>query len=57
MAYNDLALAQQLGAQLLGQEWLNLWERSGARMPGFLPSDEVEQFEYKIRNHSQFSMK
>ena len=57
MAYNDLALAQQLGAQLLGQEFLSLWERSGARIPGSLPAGEVEEFEYKIRNHSQFSMK
>lgn len=55
LAFNDLALTQQLRIQLLGQEWLNLWERSGARMPGSLPADEVEQFEYKIRNHSQFS--
>ncbi|MES2526717.1 MAG: MnmC family methyltransferase [Bdellovibrionota bacterium] len=57
MAYNDLALTQQLEAKLLGPEWLNLWERSGARMPGSLPPDEVEQFEYKIRNHTQFSVK
>ena len=55
MAYNDLALARQLGAQLLGQEWLNLWERSGARMPTSLPNDGVEEFENKIRNHYQFS--
>lgn len=56
MVYNDLELAQKLGAQLLGLEFLALWERSGARMPGSLPADEVEQFEHKIRNHFQFSM-
>ena len=55
MAYNDLALAHQLGAQLLGKEFLSLWERSGARFPGSLPANEVEQFENKIRNHFQFS--
>lgn len=55
MAYNDLALAHQLGAKLLGSEWLSHWERSGARMPGTLPKNEFKDFEFKIRNHSQFS--
>lgn len=45
VAYNDLELARKMQTQLLGQEWLKRWERSGAK---------DLKLEHLIRNHPQF---
>lgn len=54
VAYNDPALAQKLGASLLGQEWLNRWEKSDAKVARTLSKSDEKEFEEKIRKHPQF---
>jgi queuine tRNA-ribosyltransferase len=39
---------------LLGQEWLERWERSEARYPGGLSPEDRESFSVAIRSHPQF---
>jgi queuine tRNA-ribosyltransferase len=54
VAFNDSTLAHKLETTLLGDEWLNRWEKSDAKIPrGLSKSDELE-FEEKIRKHRQF---
>lgn len=39
---------------LLGQDWLTKWERSGAKFPAQLSSQEQEAFSRRIVGHPQF---
>jgi len=43
-----------LSPQLLGQEWLTRWRRSGAKFPATLSNEEKPHFEKLIENHQQF---
>jgi queuine tRNA-ribosyltransferase len=56
VAYNDPSLAQKLGTTLLGEEWLNRWEKSDAKVARTLSQSNESEFEEKIRKHSQFSV-
>lgn len=55
VAFNDRSLAEKLGISLLGPEWLERWERSGARVPTTIPPEAVATFESRIRRHPQFA--
>ncbi len=57
VAYNTSSLAHELGATLLGQEWLTRWERSDAKVARTLSQSDEKEFEEKIRSHSQFQNK
>ena len=39
---------------LLGRQWLDRWERSGARIPAGVVPEAVAEFENRIRTHAQF---
>lgn len=54
VAFNSPALANKLGTTLLGDEWLNRWERSDARVARTLSNSDEKEFEEKIRKHAQF---
>ena len=41
--------------ELLAKDWLDRWERSGARHPLHLAASDLESFELAIRSHPQFS--
>jgi queuine tRNA-ribosyltransferase len=56
VAYNDPSLASKQGVTLLGEEWLQRWEKSDAKIPrGLMKSNELE-FINKIRGHKQFQI-
>ena len=40
--------------ELFGPEWLEKWERSGAKYPAEISSDERAAFAESIRTHPQF---
>ena len=40
--------------ELLGEDWLARWKRSGARMPAHVPADEQAAVEVAILGHGQF---
>ena len=42
-------------ASFLNREWLNRWERSGAKFPPGLSPDEQAAFASRIRAHPQFA--
>jgi len=42
------------GAALLGSEWLQRWERSGAKAPADLSGEDRLRFEERVRRHPQF---
>ena len=54
VAHNDATLAQKQGVSLLGEEWLNRWERSDAKVARTLSKSDELEFEEKIRQHPQF---
>jgi len=39
---------------LLDRQWLERWERSGAKFPAGVSKDAQPEFEIRIRNHPQF---
>ena len=41
---------------LLGPDWLERWNRSGAKFPAGTAADELASFEQLIREHEQFSV-
>ncbi len=41
--------------ELLGEEWLAKWKRSGAKFPAGLPAEECAAFERAILGHRQFA--
>ena len=53
IAFNDLTFSQHLKPQLLKSEWLERWNRSGAKFPNLLPESLQAPFEHKIRTHPQ----
>jgi queuine tRNA-ribosyltransferase len=40
--------------ELLGEEWLGRWSRSGAKFPTDVPAEQHASFEEAIRSHPQF---
>ena len=48
------AAAGNTGHALLGRDWLQKWERSGARFPAGIEEAERPAFEQAIRCHAQF---
>jgi len=40
--------------ELLTPDWLEKWQRSGAKFPGELPTNQYTSFEQVIRGHAQF---
>ena len=54
VAYNDPALAQKQNVTLLGEEWLQRWEKSDAKVPRHLIKSSEMEFVEKIRKHLQF---
>lgn len=56
LAFNtkDAANRHPKHPQLLGQEWLARWRRSGARYPADLPEAERPAFDASIETHPQF---
>jgi hypothetical protein len=42
------------GRELLGEEWLGRWSRSGAKFPSDVPAEGHAAFEETIRSHPQF---
>lgn len=54
VAFNEFSLAQKLGAQLLGEEWLTRWERSDAKGARTLSRSDELEFAARIRGHRQF---
>jgi queuine tRNA-ribosyltransferase len=40
--------------ELLTPDWLEKWNRSGAKFPGEIPANEHTVFEQAIREHAQF---
>ena len=40
--------------ELLADEWLAKWHRSGAKFPGDMPAENYSGFEKAIREHAQF---
>ena len=42
--------------ELLGTEWLNRWERSGAKFPQGIDASAHASFEERIRSHPQFAV-
>jgi queuine tRNA-ribosyltransferase len=56
VAFNDTALAHEHG-NLLGEDWLATWKRSGSQFPAHFNADEKAEFERRILNHPQFQKK
>jgi queuine tRNA-ribosyltransferase len=56
VAYNDPALAQKQNVTLLGEEWLQRWEKSDAKIPRHLIQSSEMEFVEKIRRHPQFQI-
>jgi queuine tRNA-ribosyltransferase len=48
------ARTHPLSPQLLGQEWLARWRRSGSKFPTTLPTEDRPHFEKLIETHRQF---
>jgi queuine tRNA-ribosyltransferase len=48
------ARTHSLSPQLLGQEWLARWRRSGSKFPTTLPTEDRPHFEKLIETHRQF---
>ena len=54
IALTPAAIEADGDRDLLGAEWLAKWERSGAKFPAELPTEERAAFEQAIRGHAQF---
>jgi queuine tRNA-ribosyltransferase len=57
VAFNEPSLALKFETTLLGEEWLNRWEKSDAKVARTLSKSDEKEFEEKIRKHSQFNHK
>ena len=54
IALTPEAMRTAEGRELLGDEWLGRWSRSGAKFPADVPPEEHAAFEEAIRSHPQF---
>jgi len=53
VAFNEASWART-HSRLLGQAWLDTWQRSGSKIPPSLSPSERERFEQEILEHPQF---
>ena len=55
IAFSTLDAAASRGREILGEDWLGKWQRSGAKFPMDLSEPEKRGFEAKLRLLPQFS--